>query len=187
MGEGQATYLRGLDGAQTVIGMVKDDQWEAQSPCVEWKALDVVGHLVGGMTMVSSLATTGETGFTAFPEPRQYVGDDPEASFADARSAMEANLTPENLERVVQSPFGQMPLDQFLGIITLDAIAHTWDLSKAIGHDVTLDPDLVHQCFENVKPIDAMLRSPQLFGAKVEPPVGADEQTQFMAFLGRKV
>jgi uncharacterized protein (TIGR03086 family) len=187
MAEGQMAYLRGLDGAQTVIMMVKDDQWEAQSPCEEWKAIDVVGHLVGGMTMVSSLATTGESGLAGSPDLRQYVGDDPKASFTSTRSAMEANLTPENLTKMVNTPFGQMPLDQFLGIITLDAIAHTWDLSKAIGHDVTLDPGLVHQCFENVKPMDAMLRSPQLFGEKVEPPAGADEQTQFMAFLGRNV
>jgi uncharacterized protein (TIGR03086 family) len=187
MGQGQQTYLRGLDGAQTVIAMVEDDQWEAQSPCIEWKAADVVGHLVGGMRMVSSFATTGESGLAAFPEPRQYLGDDPKEAFASARAEMEANLTPYNLERVVPSPFGAMPLDAFLGIITLDAIAHTWDLSKAIGHDVTLDPDLVHQCYENVKPLDAMLRAPQLFGAKVEPPAGADEQTEFMAFLGRNV
>ncbi|HTN80386.1 MAG TPA: TIGR03086 family metal-binding protein [Acidimicrobiales bacterium] len=186
MGEGKEKYLRGLDGAQTVIDMVKDDQWEAQSPCADWKAADVVGHLISGTNMVSSLATTGETG--SFSAPREYlVGDDPKASFAAARTAMEANLTPDNLSRVVKSPFGEMPLDQFLNVITLDAIAHTWDLSQAIGHEVTLPPDLVHDCFEGVKPLDAILRQPNLFGPKVEPPAGADEQTELMAFLGRTV
>ena len=187
MSEGQESYLRGLDGAQTVIMMIRDDQWEAQSPCEEWTAVDVVGHLVGGLKMTSSLANTGETGLGSLPERRVLAGDDPKGAFAAARKQAEADLTPENLDKVVNSPFGAMPLDQFLGIITLDAIAHTWDLSKAIGHDVTLDPDLVHQCYENVKPLDAMLRQPNLFGPKVEPPAGADEQTQLMAFLGRKV
>ena len=106
----------------------------------------------------------------SFPTRATLAGDDPKASFAAARAATESTFTPENLERVVNSPFGPMPLDAFLGIITLDAIAHTWDLGKAIGHDVTLDPDLVHQCYENVKPLDAMLRQPNLFGPKVEPP-----------------
>ena len=87
----------------------------------------------------------------------------------------------------MQSPFGEMPVDQFLGVITLDVITHTWDLGRAIGHEVTLEPDLVHDCFENVKPLDAILRQPNLFGPKVEPPAGADEQTQLMAFLGRNV
>ncbi len=187
MSEGQEKYTRALDGAQNVIDMVKDDQWEAQSPCEDWAAIDVVGHLVGGMRMVSSFATTGESGLSAFPDPRANAGDDPKAAFASARKEMEATLTPDSLARVVPSPFGEMPLDNFLGIIMLDGIAHTWDISKAIGYDVTLEPDLVHEAFENVKPIDAMLRQPNLFGPKVEPPAGADEQTQLMAFLGRKV
>ena len=62
MSEGQEKYLRGLDGAETVIMMVNDDQWETQSPCEDWKAVDVVGHLVGGLKMASSLATTGRPG-----------------------------------------------------------------------------------------------------------------------------
>jgi uncharacterized protein (TIGR03086 family) len=187
MTEGQEKYNRGLDGAEAVIGMVKDDQWEAQSPCESWKAKDVVGHLVGGLKMVSSLATTGEMGGDRSPDLRALAGDDPKATFKAERKAMSADLTPENLAKTVNSPFGAMPLDQFLSVITLDALVHTWDLSKAIGHDVKLDPDLVHQGFEQIKPMDAMLRQPNLFDAKVEPPAGADEQTQLMAFLGRKV
>ena len=185
MSEGQQKYLRALDGAQAVIGMVKDDQWEAQSPCPDWKAIDVVGHLVQGLGMASSLATTGTVG--AFAPTREAAGADPKASFAAARSAAEATFTPENLEKVVQSPFGEMPVDQFLGVITLDVITHTWDLGRAIGQEVTLEPDLVHDCFENVKPLDAILRQPNLFGPKVDPPAGADEQAQLMAFLGRVV
>jgi uncharacterized protein (TIGR03086 family) len=185
MSEGQEKYLRALDGAQAVIDMVKDDQWEAQSPCPDWKAVDVVGHLVQGLGMASSLATTGTVG--SFAPTRDAAGADPKASFAAARSAAEATFTPENLDKVVQSPFGEMPVDQFLGVITLDVITHTWDLGRAIGHEVTLEPDLVHDCFENVKPLDAILRQPNLFGPKVEPPAGADEQTELMAFLGRVV
>ena len=185
MSEGQEKYMRALDGAQAVIDMVKDDQWEAQSPCADWKAVDVVGHLVQGLGMASSLATTGTVG--SFAPTRDAAGADPKASFAAARSAAEATFTPENLDKVVQSPFGEMPVDQFLGVITLDVITHTWDLSRAIGHEVTLEPDLVHDCFENVKPLDAILRQPNLFGPKVEPPAGADEQAQLMAFLGRNV
>jgi uncharacterized protein (TIGR03086 family) len=185
MSEGKDKYLRALDGAQVVIGDVKNDQWEAQSPCLDWKAIDVVGHLVQGLGMASSLATTGTVG--AFASTRDAAGADPKASFAAARSATEATFTPENLAKVVQSPFGEMPVDQFLGVITLDVITHTWDLGRAIGQDVTLEPDLVHDCFENVKPLDELLRSPQFFGPKVEPPAGADEQTQLMAFRGRDV
>ena len=112
MTEGQEKYNRALDGAEAVIGMVKDDQWDAQSPCENWKAKDVVGHLVGGLKMVSSLATTGEMGGERSPDLRALAGDDPKTTFKAERKAMSADLTPENLARTVNSPFGAMPLDQ---------------------------------------------------------------------------
>ena len=34
--------------------------------------------------------------------------------------------------------------------------------------------------------MDEMLRSPGAMQAKLEPPAGADEQTQLLAFMGRK-
>ena len=34
--------------------------------------------------------------------------------------------------------------------------------------------------------MDAMIRQPSVFGPKVEPPNGADVQTEFLCFLGRR-
>ena len=185
--EVRADYLHAVDGFAAVMIAVRDDQWEAQSPCEDWKAVDVVGHVVGSLRMVSSLATTGprEMPFNEWPHTRVLAGDDPRGSFVTARAPMERSLTPENLEKVVDTEAGPMRLEQFLPMCTLDVTAHTWDLSKAIGHDLRLDPDLVHQLFTLVKPYDAFVRGPGLFGAKVEPPEGADEPTQLLAFLGR--
>ena len=56
----RADYFLAVEAFETVMMSVRDDQWEAQSPCESWKAVDVVGHLVGSLHMVSSLATTGE-------------------------------------------------------------------------------------------------------------------------------
>ena len=38
-----------------------------------------------------------------------------------------------------------------------------------------------------MKPMDAMIRQPGVFGPKVECAADADTQTQFLSFLGRKV
>jgi uncharacterized protein (TIGR03086 family) len=184
----RADYLRAVDGFQAVMMSVADDQWEAQSPCEDWKAVDVVGHLVGSLRMVSSLASTGEREmpFSEWPDTRLLAGGDPRGSFLTAREATERGLTPENLAKVVDTEAGAMRLEQFLPMCTLDITTHTWDLSKAIGHDLRLDPELVHELFALVEPFDAFVRGPGLFGAKVEPPEGADEQTQLLAFLGRR-
>ena len=183
----RADYLRAVDAFEAVMMAVRDDQWDAQSPCEGWKALDVVGHLVGSLRMVSSLATTGarEMPFSEWPHTRVLAGDDPRDSFLTARAATERALTPENLTKVVDTEAGAMRLEHFLPMCTLDVTTHTWDLSQAIGHDLRLDPDLVHELFTMVEPFDDFVRGPGLFGSKVEPPKGADEQTQLLAFLGR--
>jgi hypothetical protein len=56
-----------------------------------------------------------------------------------------------------------------------------------VGGDERLDQDAVAHGYEGIKPMDAMLRRPGAFGPKVDPPVGADLQTEFLSFLGRTV
>ena len=64
-------------------------------------------------------------------------------------------------------------------------LIHTWDLARAAGLDERLDPTEVHRVFETMKPMDEKMRAPGAIGPKLEPPPGADEQTQLLAFMGR--
>jgi hypothetical protein len=68
----------------------------------------------------------------------------------------------------------------------MDVLVHTWDLARTVGADEHLDEELVRQAYEVLKPMDAMIRQPGVFGAKLEPPAGADLQTEFLYFLGRQ-
>ena len=68
-----------------------------------------------------------------------------------------------------------------------DVVIHQWDLARATGLDEHLDPDDVHAIFEAMEPMDEMMRANGVFGPKVEPPPGADEQTRLLAFMGRRV
>jgi hypothetical protein len=56
-----------------------------------------------------------------------------------------------------------------------------------VGGDEQLDADAVTQSYSGLKPLDAMIRQPGLFGPKVECAPDADEQTQFLSFVGRQV
>ena len=119
---------------------------------------------------------------------REVAGDDPVASWEAARAGLEAAAAPEGaLDKVLATPFGEMPADAFLGIIVLDALTHSWDLARAAGVDDRLDPELVSVCFERIRPLDGAIRVPGFFGPARPAPEGADEQTQLMAFLGREV
>jgi hypothetical protein len=81
-----------------------------------------------------------------------------------------------------------MPTAMFVGrILSSDILVHTWDLARAVGGDEQLDADAVTQAYSGLKPMDAMIRQPGIFGPKVEPAAGAGEQEEFLNFLGRTV
>ena len=70
--------------------------------------------------------------------------------------------------------------------VTMDLLVHTWDLARSIGADERLDESRVRRAFDVLRPMDTMIRRPNFFGPKLDPPVGADLQTEFLYFLGRQ-
>lgn len=158
-----------------------DDQWSAQSPCEDWTARDVVAHVVGNQRNIIA----GIEGGTPEPVPDDA---DPKQLWRESQERLRAALQTEGaLQKTVQGPMGETPVEFMLGrILASDILVHTWDLARATGGDERLDQDAVGHAFEGLKPMDAMLRRPGVFGDKVEPPEGADLQTQFLCFLGRR-
>jgi uncharacterized protein (TIGR03086 family) len=179
-------YTKALYGFDAVARRVRPDQWEEQSPCTEWKALDVLGHVAG----VQQIVAAGARGEPApeLPDMRSHLGDDAIGAWHAARDGvLEALDHPHRIQHEMATPFGQMPVDRFLGILVLDAITHTWDLARATGQDACLDAGLVTASFERIRPLDAMIRGSGFFHDKQEAPEGADETGRLMAFLGRVV
>lgn len=174
-------YQKAVAGFSSIVDEVTD--WSAPSPCEDWSASDLVGHVIGGLQVVSSVETGAE------PErrdPSANVKGGAAQAFAAARDAALGALTEGNLGQTVQSPMGPMPLDQMLGMfLTPDVLIHTWDLGTAAGIKVALDEQLVDETYNALLPLDEMIRAPGVFGPKVEPPTGADAQTKLMCFLGR--
>jgi uncharacterized protein (TIGR03086 family) len=182
MSESSEKYRRAVSGLTAVVEGVPTDRWSAPSPCEGWTAAHVVGHVVAGFHRVAAAAGPSEA-----PEQTEAAPADPAAAYAAARDRALAVLTEENLAKTVQSPAGEMPLDQMVGMFsTPDVLIHSWDLAKAAGINVTLDPDLVRETYGALLPIDAMVRAAGVFGPKVEPPEGADPQTTLICFTGRQ-
>ena len=157
------------------------DKWEAQSPCEQWTARDVVAHVVQGHRGVISGVRGRES------EPLG-ADEDPRQAWEEVCGAMdEITANPEALAREVDGPFGKMPAGEIIGrFVTMDLLVHTWDLARAVGADERLDEDSVRHAYETLKPMDTMIRQPSVFGPKLEPPSGADLQTEFLYFLGRR-
>jgi uncharacterized protein (TIGR03086 family) len=165
------------------VAATDDGAWANQSPCDEWTARGVVEHVVNNMHRVAAGATDGEPATMGADE-------DPKAAWGAAfAKVVHALGQPGALDKVVSGPMGmQMPLSQMLQrFICTDTLVHTWDLARAVGGDERLDADAVTAAYSGLKPMDAMIRNPGFFGGKAEAADDADEQAQFLAFLGRKV
>jgi uncharacterized protein (TIGR03086 family) len=155
------------------------DAWSNPAPCEDWTARDVVAHVLGSMNRL--LAQGGEPA---------TIADDADIveEWNRTKPAFVAMLGQADLTQNVPGPFGPMPLEQLLGrLMATDVLVHTWDLARAVGGDERLGEDDVQHAFDGLRPMDAMIRQPGVFGPKVESAPDADPQTQFLNFLGRTV
>lgn len=159
---------------------VGPDQWDAPTPCTDFTVRQLVDHAVDVQRTMPKAVGAGD----AVDTP---LGDDPASAWTTIVAAGEEALRAEGvLDMVVPGPMGERPVGQSMGIPTMDLLVHTWDLARAIGADETLPADMVAHAYEQLQPMDAMLRDPQVFGPKVEVPDDADLQTRFIAFTGRQ-
>ena len=158
-----------------------DPRWQGRSPCDEWDATAVVGHMLDTHRM-----------FLGFIDeevpPGPAAEDDPNGAWAHVRDAMHAALAdPATAGKEHEGMFGVQRWEESVNrFITPDVLLHTWDLARALGADDALDPAEVHEVFETAKgyPADAM-RSNGAFGPEVPIAEDASEQERLLAFTGR--
>jgi uncharacterized protein (TIGR03086 family) len=177
----QDNYRLVSSGFDAAVGAVTPDQWGAQSPCEQWTARDVVAHVVENHRGVIASVRGGES------EPLG-ADEDPKRAWENATRVIdEITGDPEAVGKEIDGPTGKMPAGQIISqFMTMDMLVHTWDLARTIGVDERLDEESVRRAYEALKPMDATIRQPNVFGPKLEPPTGADMQTEFLYFLGRR-
>jgi len=73
-------FARALDGFEVVLADVPPGRWSAPSPCANWSAADVAGHMIGAPRETEKLAR-GRHEETEQPEhPGPAIGDHPLAA-----------------------------------------------------------------------------------------------------------
>ncbi len=167
--------------ADTVAAAAAVDRWSDQSPCPDWTARDVVGHVVGTQGMF-----LGFIGRQLDDGPS--VDDDPAAAWDHARAAVQAELDdPERAGTTFEGSLGKSTFEEAVDrFLCTDLVIHRWDLARAIGQEVQLDPADMDHSRQAMAPLVDKMRAPRAFGSELEVPPGADEQTTFLAFVGRR-
>jgi uncharacterized protein (TIGR03086 family) len=86
----------------------------------------------------------------------------------------------------VHLSYGDEAAGEYLTQLVTDLAIHGWDLSRAIGADETIDPELVGFIWQAWKDREEMIRGSGMFGDKVEVAADADPQTRLLALMGRR-
>ncbi|QXC62235.1 TIGR03086 family protein [Aquihabitans sp. G128] len=182
MDETASRYRRVADPFDAIVHAVPDGAWDRPAPCAGWVARDVVLHLAEWVPAFFA-AADGPT------LPAAPPGADPIEAWTALDAAIRAALEdPTVASASISHPHAGThtfaeAIDTF---VREDVMLHTWDLAHAVGEEVTLDPELVHESLLKLEPMDEVLRASGHFGPKVEVPDDADEQTRLLAFVGRR-
>ena len=160
---------------------VPSEGWDRPAPCEGWVARDVVRHMVEWIP--GFFAASAPAAMPKLPS----VDADPVGAWVGLSDALQAALDdPEVAALELETPAGRYTTEDAVATFFLaDVLVHTWDLARATGQDETLDPQEVHRYYESMLPVDQLLRDSGQYGARVEVPEDADEQTKFIAFTGR--
>ncbi|MBM3672021.1 MAG: TIGR03086 family protein [Actinobacteria bacterium] len=151
-------------------------QWDGQSPCSEWDGRGVVEHVIGfhEMLFLKPLGVKAD-------RPR----DDPVARWKATDAALDQALTDASLDQEVNGPMGETTPRKLLLALTADVLMHTWDLARAAGLDIELDPDLSASALAMGQKNAAMLEKSGMFGTPVAVPDDAPVQDRMLGQFGR--
>ena len=175
-------YRRLAEGFTARVAEVPQDdaRWANQSPCEEWRARDVVEHMVTTHQMFF--------GFIDHQVPAgPAVADDALGAWATVRDAMQAALEDPSLATAeFDGFFGRTRFEDAVNrFISGDVLLHTWDLARGLGIDDRLPEDEVATARAGLEGLGDDMRQPGVFGPEVEPPADADAQDRLLAFVGR--
>ena len=180
-------FERAVQEFDSRVQQIQDDQWTNPTPCSEWDVRDLVNHLVYEDVWAPPLfdgKTVQEIGDRFEGD---LLGDDPKGAWASARDAALAAVNrPGALEGTVHLSSRDVLGGEYLLELLNDHVIHGWDLARGIGADDKLDPELVEMIYAGSAPQEDALKESGAFGAKVEPPEGADTQTKLLAVMGRR-
>ena len=182
-----ARYAARADRFQAVIEGAPDDRWSSPSPCEDWRAVDVVQHV---LDMHAAMLRPLERTLSDAPA----VDADPLAAFRSARHDLAEILADDTISQSdVPTPMGSMTLAEHIDqVASEDLVIHGWDLAKATGQEHQLDPEEVERMWPAAQQMDERMRTPGafgpdivVFGPVVEVPDEAPVSDRLLGLLGR--
>jgi len=179
-------FTKAVYGFDHVMRGVQVTMWDNATPCEEWSARDVAGHVTGVIEMVGAQARGRAPAYDFMRDPGAIVGDDPYRSWYEVKEAtLEALDQLGALERLARTPRGRQPVDELIGDTVVDSIVHTWDLARGVNGDERLDEGLVLRGIGIIEPLTPMLSSTPYYKEPQSTRPTASAQDKLLALTGR--
>lgn len=182
MSQNLRNYVKAIYAMDAVVQRVPNDRWDAETPCDEWSARELVAHEAGVFDAVAEMARTGRLRMPEMPAADGEIV----ALWNESRDRLLEELDkPGAIRRVGEYWFGKATIDQLIAFATWDPLGHAWDLGQATGLYVPPLNDVAEATLDVIEPLADGLRSMKLIGDPVDVPADADPMARFLGLAGR--
>ncbi|GGU92013.1 hypothetical protein GCM10010211_68520 [Streptomyces albospinus] len=177
-----AAYTRVVRDIGALVAAVRPDDLRRPTPCAGWTVRQLLDHMVWESLMAASIAE----GAPRDDHTADHLGDDHVAAFeGSARTAL-AVFTGSGMLHRTFGPY-EAPGGLLVQQVTVELLAHGWDLARAIGAPTDLAPEAAAETLEAARLIYGA--APRTEGSSFAPeraaPPGATGADRLAAYLGR--
>ncbi|NUL47289.1 TIGR03086 family protein [Cellulosimicrobium funkei] len=176
MSELAESWDRHVEPLTAVVNAVTD--WDADSPCDNWSAADVLDHL-----MQTQRDFVGRQG-----REIPLLPGSPAEQWNHHQAAMAALVRDGDFVTTsIQTPFGESTIGRVLmDFYGMDLIVHRWDLATSQGVDHRLSDAELDEVDAAVDGYGDAAYGPGIFDNPVDVPADASRQQQVLARTGRR-
>jgi len=162
---------RALDQARAALTTLSPDDLDKPTPCAGWTVRRLLGHLLASPGNFLQQGRGEDVDWSTEPE----VGDDgwAESFRADADALMEH--------------WRGLPAEQtaMADMQSAEVAVHTWDLLRATGHTMPLDPEVAERGLAFLEQGLTTENRGEAFGSPVDAGADAGPYDRLVAFTGR--
>jgi uncharacterized protein (TIGR03086 family) len=180
-------YLRALDGFTAVVERAPADGWDTRSPCPEWTARQLVGHVIdAGRQVTAMLSRQGlKPPVTDVTDLDLLAGSDPAVNWRRSRQDTVAALANVDLDVAVTTTLDIHTVGDVLATVVIEPLVHAWDLAVVSGQQVQLDAEAAQVTLPAVNVLGGRLAVTGMYQPPIPVLPTASPQDQLLAALGR--
>ncbi|MDO8731170.1 MAG: TIGR03086 family metal-binding protein [Actinomycetota bacterium] len=171
------------------LAPISPDQWDDSTHLGDWTVRGLIDHVIGANRMSVVLLGGGSREDAIASMGASKADTDLLQAFDESTAAQRAAFSaPGAFELVVPHPAGDIPGGRLFGFRLVDLTIHAWDLARATGGELELNPLIVSSLWETLSPTATHLVATGVFGEGASGAVSEDAplQLRLLDMLGRR-